>query len=95
MVDVQKKMKDGYRLLKFNEVNDEDSLRGKMIQTVVEKKYYSNLKLDGGQLSSKRLCKDDSCDKKLITFVFKFNEYISNKLSPQPQYAVMTGRQIS
>ena len=93
--DVQKKTEDGYRLVKFSEVNGAGDWRGKVIQTVVEKNYYTNLKLDGGELSLRRLCEDNSCDKKSITFELKPGKYISNQLGPQPQYAVMAGRQIS
>ena len=92
--DVQKKIEDSYRLVKFSEVNDAGDRRGKVIQTVVEQNYYTNLKLDGGRLSLRILCEDNSCDKKSMTFELKAGKYNSNQLGPQPQYAVMSGRQI-
>ena len=93
VIDVQKIMEDGYRLVKFNEVNDEDSLRGKIIQTLVEQKYYSNLKLDGGQLSFKRRCRGNFCDNPTSIFALIAGEYSADELASQPEYAIMTGRQ--
>ena len=78
--------------MKFNEVNDEGALRGRVIQTLVEKNYYSNLKLDGGQITLKRLCEDDACNKKSTRFELEAGKDISIQEGPQLQYAVMTGR---
>ena len=89
--DVQKKIQDGYRIVKFSEVNDEGSLTAKAIQTLVEKNYYSDIKFEGGQVSSKRRCVEDTCTNKMITFVFEPGNFISQNLGHGSQYVAMAG----
>ena len=92
MNEIQQKIDGGYRLVKFSEVDDAGAIRGEVIQTLVQKKYYSDLKLDGGQLSFKRRCKDNHCDKPIIVLELKSDKGTPNIRYPQAQYALMTGR---
>ena len=89
---MQQKIDEGFRLVKFTEVGSAGALRGEVIQTLVQKNYYSNLKLDGGQLSFERRCKNNRCDQPIIIFEPKSGEGTRNILGPQPQYALLTGR---
>ena len=92
MDDVAKKAKDGYRLVKFDDVNDKGGLRGKVMQTLVEKNYYNQLKLDGGQITLKRLCKDDSCNKESTRFELQSGKNSSIQVGSRARYAAMIGR---
>ena len=89
--DVLEKIEDGYRYVNFSEVDENEVMRGNVIQAVVEGNYYTDLVLGGGQLTSKSLCEDDSCNKKSTQFEFVANESIQMKLDSQPEYAVMAG----
>ena len=89
--DVKRKIDGGYKVVKFNEVNNNADLRGNVIQALVEHNFYSALKLDGGQLSSKRYCKGNSCESKTIAFEFESDQYIPNKLRTEHQYVAMIG----
>ena len=92
VVDVEKYKKKGWRLVKFDEVDDGGAMGGMVAQHIIDNNYYSDLKLDGGQLTSKRLCDDYSCDKRSIKFELVPDTHQSHKLGSPPQYAVMTGR---
>ena len=86
---------EGYRLAKFGEINETGVLREMVIKTLAENNYYSNIKLDGGQLLLKRRCKDAFCDKIKTTFELKAVEYQQLPLDPEPQHVVMKGKLIS
>ena len=77
--------------MKFDEVDDGGALGGIVAQHIIDNNYYTDLKLDKGQITSKRLCDDATCDKRSIKFelVPDPNELI--RLGGVPQYAVMTG----
>ena len=89
LADVQLKIKDGYSYVNFSEVKKNEALRGDVIKAVVQGNYYSDLVLGGGQLASKSLCKDESCNKKSFKFKLVADEHISNRLDAEPEYAVM------
>ena len=93
-MDVQEKKYEGYRLVKYKEVDYTGGLRGRVIQMLSEQSYYSRLKLDGGEILLKRRCRSHYCDKTKITFEVIQKENKTNELDPQTGYAVMLGRNI-
>ena len=95
VTDVKRKIDDGYQVVKFDEVNGIGALRGRVMQALVDKKYYGDLKLDGGQVSFKRYCKGNSCESKKIAFEFESGQRIRNKLGVAPQYVAMIGNTLT
>ena len=89
VTDVEKKVKDGYRLVKFSEVGNEGAIKGKVIRVLVENNYYGDLELDGGQLRSKKLCNGDSCKRKTITFAFRSADHNLRRYNYKHQYFLM------
>ena len=87
---MSKKIRHGYRLVKFSEVNTERVLRGTIINTLLHKGYFTNLQLDGGQISSYKHCGGSSCDKPKITFTIQNDEKYPH--APHPQHAIMIGK---
>ena len=86
---------EGYRHAKFSEVNETGVLRERVVKTLAENNYYSNIKLDSGQLLLKRRCQDAFCDKIKTTFELKPAEYKQLLLDSEPQHVVMKGKHIS
>ena len=85
---------EGYQLARFGEINETGVLREMVIKTLAENNYYSNIKLDGGQLLLKRRCQDTFCDKIKTTFELKPAEYKQLLLDSEPQHVVMKGKLI-
>ena len=92
MLEVPEKIKDGYQYVNFSAIDEDKVLKGKVMKAIIRKNYYSELKLDGGQLTSKRFCKDDSCNKKMIKVELVADKDISDMLAHQPQYAILEGK---
>ena len=92
LADVEMKIKDGYRYVNFSEVNRNEVLRGHVMKAVVKGNYYTDFALDGGRLTSKSLCKDESCNKKSLKLKLVADEHILNKLDADPEFAVMEHR---
>ena len=91
VMNVQKKKYEGYRLVKYKEVDYTGGLRGTVMQMLSEQNYYNRLKLDGGELLLRRRCRSYYCDKAKITFELVPKEYKTNEFYPKTDYAIMLG----
>ena len=91
LVDVEVYKKNGSRLVRFDEVDDGGAMGGIVAEYIIKNNYYTDLKLDKGQIASKRLCDDVTCDKRSIKFELVPDTEKLITLDSVPQYAVMTG----
>ena len=65
---VEEKQKECFRMITFDEVKDDGVFKGKVMQTILDLKFYVDFQLNGGKFIATRLCVDKRCDAKTISF---------------------------
>ena len=82
------KENDTYSLVKLNEVIKGGKYRGSVLRTIIQKNFWTLMKLDGGYIESTNLCIDkEDCLSKKLKFAVKPDESNTNDI--MPEYAII------
>ena len=69
--DVDDSLRKGFRFVEFNKIIDDGALEGRILESILDIKHDAEIQLDGGKMSSARICADELCKRKSVQFTLR------------------------